>query len=133
MCVNLAEKGLSVTYGDVRGKNMDFAKWVFKKRGYEKIIVLDLENEFDLLKEYDTVLCIDVIEHIPHQKVVLERIARHLRRHGRLIITKLDLQGEEGNPLHLKMEFDGEELLKELGLVKGRYDWLWIKRVSGND
>lgn len=113
---------------------MGFAKWLFKKRGYEKIIVLDIENEFDLLEEYDTVLCIDVIEHIPHQKVVLERMARHLRSNGRLIITKLNFQGEEDTPLHcIKMVFDGEKFLNELGLVKGRYDWLWIKKVSKND
>lgn len=129
LCTKLAENGLHVTYGDVSGKTMGFAKWFFKKRGYEnEIKVLNLENEFDLLGKYDTILCIDVIEHIPHKKIVLERMARHLRNNGRLIITKVNFQGEEGNPLHLKTVLDAEKLLKELGLVKGGYDWLWIKK-----
>lgn len=127
LCIKLAEKGLNVTYGDVRGKNMEFAKWLFKKRGYE-IKVLDIVNEFNCLEEYDTLMCIDVIEHIPHPEVALERMTKHLRNNGRLIITQLNCKG--GVPLHLKMNFDGEKLLNELGLVKGHYDWLWIKKTE---
>lgn len=74
-------------------------------------------------------VCENVIEHIPHPKIVLERMARHLRNNGRLIITKLNFKGEESNPLHcIKKDFDGEKLLNELGLVKEYYDWLWIKK-----
>ena len=102
LCIKLAEKELDVTYGDVRTKNMEFAKRLFEKRGY-KIKVLDIVNEFDHLEDYDTILCIDVIEHIPHPEVVLERMTKHLRNNGRLIIT-------------------------ELGLSKGHHDWLWIKK-----
>jgi len=129
LCIKLAEKGLNVSYCDVRGQNMEFAKWLFKKRGY-KIKVLDCEKDIDLLEEYDTILCIDVIEHIPHPEVVLNRLAMCLRTNRKLIITNLNCPGNDKNtPLHLKMDFDAEKLLNQSGLVKSEeYDWLWTKK-----
>jgi len=50
-----------------------------------------------------------------------------LRKNGNLII-KLNYQREADNPLHLNEDFNGEELLSELGLLKGRYDWLWTEK-----
>jgi len=132
LSVKLAEKGLSVTYAEVNGKNMEFAKWLFKKRGKDNITVLDVEKDQERIwaKEYNTVVCIDVIEHIPHPEVVLEKMAKHLKDEGRLIITGLNCAGStEDAPMHLKMTFDAENLLNSFGLFKSElYDWLCIKK-----
>lgn len=126
LSLKIAEKGLNVTYGDIGKRNIEFAEWVFKKRGFN-IKVLDLDKDLDLLEEYDTIICIDVIEHVTDQEVVLNRLARHLRRNGRLIITKLNWVDDD--PMHLKMEFDAEKLLNSLGVFKSEeYDWLWVKK-----
>lgn len=120
LSIKLAEKGLNVTYADVNGKNMEFAKWLFKKRGRE-IEVLDVEKDEEKIwgEEYDTVVCIDVIEHIPCPEIVLERIARSLKKYGSLIITQLKSCGPvEDAPMHLKIDFDAEKLLNSLGLIK---------------
>lgn len=124
LCIKLVEKGLNVSYCDARSENMEFAKRLFKKRGYE-IKVLD--SGINFLEEYDTILCIDVIEHIPHPEIVLERFARHLRTNGKLIITNLNCSGDDDASLHLKMDFEAEKLLNSFGLYKVDYDGLWIK------
>ena len=131
LSMNIAEKCLNVTYADVNGKNMKFAKWLIKKRGYE-IEVFDIEKDQGKIwaKGYDTTVCIDVIEHIQHPEVVLEKMAKHLKNNGRLIITNLNCAGEtEDAPMHLKIDFDAEKLLNQFGLVKSKeYDWLWTKK-----
>ena len=77
---------------------------------------------------FDTIICIDTIEHVPSPDVVLGDIASHLRGGGKLIISALDCPGEtEHNPMHLKMEFDAEELLNSLGIFKTDVEWLWVR------
>lgn len=134
LSVKLAEKGLSVTYAEINGKNMEFAKWLFKKRGKDNITVLDVEKDQERIwaKEYDTIVCIDVIEHIPYPEDVLKKMARHLKNNGRLIITALECSGPKDDaPMHLKIEFDAEKLLNSFGVFKSdRHDWLWINNLK---
>jgi len=131
LSVKIAEKGLNVTYADVNGECMKFGKWLFLKRGCGHITVLDVEKDEEKIwrREYDTIICIDVIEHIPHPEIVLEKIAKHLKTNGRLIITQLSCMGpDETAPMHFKIDFDAEKLLNSFGVFKsGVYDWLWIK------
>lgn len=129
LCVKLAEKGLNVTYADVKGKTMEFAKWLFKKKG-RSIKVVDLVKDYNRLEKYDTILCIDVIEHTPHPEYLLRRIAKHLRTDGRLIITNLICHGPtQERPMHFKIDFDAEKLLNTLGLFKADREWLWTKKL----
>jgi 2-polyprenyl-3-methyl-5-hydroxy-6-metoxy-1,4-benzoquinol methylase len=130
LSLELAKKGLTVTYAEVKGKNMEFAKWLFARRGFD-INILDLDQYPDLLQEYDTVLCIDVIEHVLHPEDTLERLAKHLKPNGHLIITHLDCLGtDEDNPMHFRIEFDAEKLLNSFGLFRAKHDWLWIKGAT---
>jgi SAM-dependent methyltransferase len=129
LCIELAKKGLNVTYGDVQGRNWDFANWLFEKGGY-KIRMIDLgKNGIPKDMVFDTIICIDTIEHVPNPKDVVVDIVTHLKNNGRLIITALNCSGEtESNPMHLKMEFDAEKMLNSFGVSKSKEkDWLWIK------
>ena len=69
-----------------------------------------------------------MIEHIPRPEAVLEKMTRHLKNNGRLIITGLECSGPKDDaPMHLKINFDAEKLLNSFGLFKSdTYDWLWI-------
>jgi len=126
LCVKLAEKGLETTYGDVKGKNMEFAQWLFKKENLN-IKVVDLIRE-QILEQYDTIIYIDTIEHIPHPETALTTIAKHLKKSGKLIITNLNCPGPTNeSPMHFKINFNAEKLLNSHGIVKTKYDWLWIK------
>ena len=130
LSIRIAEKCLNVTYAEVNGENMEFAKWLFKKRGKNNITVSDIEKDQEKIwaKEYNTIVCIDVIEHIPHPEVVLHKMAKHLKDDGRLIITGLNCPGPtKDTPLHLKIDFDAEELLNSFRVFKTKKDGLWIK------
>jgi 2-polyprenyl-3-methyl-5-hydroxy-6-metoxy-1,4-benzoquinol methylase len=129
LSARLAEKGLNVTYADIQGKTFKFAEWLFKRRGLS-VKVVDLEKHV-LSEQYDTIICIDVIEHIPNPKTVLERMAISLKKQGRLIITNLQCSGDtEVHPMHFKAEFNTEKFLESLGLVKTGKKWLWVKAAA---
>jgi 2-polyprenyl-3-methyl-5-hydroxy-6-metoxy-1,4-benzoquinol methylase len=132
LCIELAKRGFDVTYGDVKGKNMEFAKWRFMKKGLN-VKVIDLVRDHTSLEEYDTILCIDVIEHVPDPKNSLKTIGQHLKTNGKLIITKLTCLGPtKENPCHRKIDFDAKQLLNLLGIFQTKNEWLWIKRTNGN-
>lgn len=130
LSVKLAQKGLKCTYGDVKGKNMEFAKWLFKKRNLD-VRVVDLVKDYGLLEKYDTIICLDVIEHVVNPEVVLRRLVDNLKVGGKLIITNLRCPGPTKRlPTHFRIDFDAEKLLNSLGLFKADREWLWIKSVE---
>jgi 2-polyprenyl-3-methyl-5-hydroxy-6-metoxy-1,4-benzoquinol methylase len=129
LSVKLAMRGHDVTHLDVPGKTLEFAKYYFnKKRLNIKIIVVN-EINVSLPDYYDTIICLEVIEHVPNPKDILQELANKLRKNGRLIITQLDCKGsDESNPMHFKINFNAEELLNSMGLYKSNsYSWLWLK------
>jgi len=125
LSVQLAERELSVTYADIEGKTFDFASWLFQKRN-TSIKVVNLSE--DGLKEmYDTIICIDVIEHVPNSKETLSMLIDHLNDEGILIITNLEMQEVlDIHPMHNTVNFGAEKYLKAQGLKK-ETPWLWIK------
>ena len=128
LCIELARRGFDVTYSDVKGKNMEFAMWRFMKKGLN-VKVIDLVRDQRLLEQYDTILCIDVIEHVPTPKNTLKTISQHLKPNGKLIITNLTCPGPtKQNPTHRKIDFDAKQLLNPLGIVPTDMEWLWLKK-----
>lgn len=128
LCIKLARRGFDVTYSDVKGKNMEFAKWRFMKKGLN-IEVIDIIRDQGLLEQYDTILCIDVIEHVPTPKNTLKTISQHLKPEGKLIITNLTCQGPtKKNPTHRKIDFDAKQLLNSLGIFSTDKVWFWIRK-----
>lgn len=125
LCLKIAEKGLKVDYADLGGETFRFAKWLFKKKNYN-IRMIDLDKN-EISEKYDTILCIDVIEHVVDPKALLGNLAAHLNDNGKLIITALkpDISGEL--PMHFEMKFNPEEYLKSLGMVETKEPFLWIK------
>jgi SAM-dependent methyltransferase len=128
LSIKLAEKGLNVTYADVKGKNMEFARWLFNKKGL-RIKVIDATEP--LPQNYDTILCLYVIEHVPDAKETLTKLCKALKPNGRLIITNYDYKGGDGNPLHRPITFDAEKLMESMGLRKTSKNWLWVKVSNG--
>jgi len=131
LCIELCRKGLNVDHADVSGRTFEFAKWLFKKKGYN-IKMIDLTKE-KLSKDYDTILCLDVIEHVHNPKMLLQELSDHLKNNGNLIITGLKCQDvSENHPMHFKIEFDAEIFLNSLGLFKcaEKKEWLWAKKLS---
>ncbi len=135
LSLKIADKGLDVTYVDLNCENMNFARYRSNKNGY-KIQILDAEKDQGIIweKKYDTIVCLDVIEHIPNPETVLENFCHHLRIDGKLIITGLDCTGPaEDAPMHLKINFDAEKLLNQFGLFSDEvHSWLWLKETESS-
>lgn len=126
LSIELAKKGLSVSYADVEGKTFEFAKWLFKENNLV-IPMIDLNKE-NLTQHYDTVICIDVIEHVSDPGLLLRDIGSHIKKGGSLIITNLQVEEIlEDYPMHFKVEFDAKEYLRSLGFQNKEFPWLWIK------
>lgn len=127
----LAKAGQVVVYADIGGKTFDFARWLLARHGWPEIPMLDVIKDWESIwaRKYSTIICIDVIEHIPTPKEVLERMAASLTENGRLIITGLQCsEPHEEHPMHLPITFDPDTLLKSLGFHQSeKRDWLWIK------
>jgi len=134
LSLELAKRGMDVTYVDVQSKNMEFAKMRFQKYcSSHNIQVLDVDRDQEKIwrKHYDTIICLGVIEHISRPRDILYKMAKSLRKDGRLIITELNCSGPTPNaPTHFKITFDAEKLLNTFGLFKEGYDWIWVKRIS---
>ncbi|OGZ72554.1 MAG: hypothetical protein A2908_01635 [Candidatus Staskawiczbacteria bacterium RIFCSPLOWO2_01_FULL_38_12b] len=128
MCMMAADKKLEVDYADLPGRTFNFAKWLFKKKGYN-ILMIDLSLD-KISQKYDTIFCIDVIEHVICPKELLKDFVDHLHNNGQLMITELDPTIHEGVPFHFELGFNGEEYLKSLGMVKTDKSYLWIKRLE---
>lgn len=127
LCLKLAKKGFNIDYADVCGKTFEFAKWLFQKKGCD-IKMIDLTKN-KLSKKYDTIICIDVIEHLINPRIVLKDFAAHLRNKGKLIITNLNSPVLKEHPMHIEMKFKAEEYLNSLGIVKLKEPWLWQKSL----
>ena len=126
LCIELAKKGLSVTYTDVGSRTFEFAKWLFKKHNLS-IKMIDVNKE-SLTQQYDTIICIDVIEHVFDPRELLKDITSHIKKEGHLIITNLNVEEVlENYPMHFKVEFGAEEYLRFLGFYRKEFPWLWIK------
>lgn len=125
LCIEIAKKGFEVDYADLQGRTFEFAKWLFSKKG-RNIGIINLSAE-KIYKKYDTILCIDVIEHVKDPKLLLKDFVDRLSDGGRLIITALHPDVSEEKPMHFEIKFDPENYLNSLGMVRNKDSFLWIK------
>ena len=124
LCINLTKRGLKVDYLEIPGKISEFAKWLFKKKNLN-IEIVDLN---DLSQKYDTILCIDVIEHVINPQKTLEILVSHLNGGGKLIVTNLNINDSDTHPMHSKLNLNDDRFLNLLGLYRTKEDWLFIKK-----
>src|SRR3989339_452762 len=127
LCLAMSKDGLRVDYADVGGRTFDFAKQMFQKKGVNNISMINLNNE-NISKNYDTILAIDVIEHVPNAKEVIVNLIKHLNKNGRLVVTGLRInEDSQIHPMHQKINFNKEYLIS-LGLLSTNEPWLFLKK-----
>ncbi|MSU54326.1 MAG: methyltransferase domain-containing protein [Candidatus Staskawiczbacteria bacterium] len=127
MSLLLAKNGFSVEYADVSGNTYNYAKWQFAKAGLS-VAMTDLSSG-KVSGRYDTIICIDVIEHLPNAKEVLKSLADSLNSGGTMVVTNLTVSQESSkyHPMHEDAGID-EEYIKSLGLTLSEKSWLLIKQ-----
>lgn len=94
-----------------------------------KIIAANREN-ISLPNCYDTIIYLEVIEHVSNPREIFKIFSNHLNKQGKLIITQLDCEGsDESNLMHFQINFNAHKLLNSQGLYKSEfYPWLCIKK-----
>lgn len=126
LCFKLKKMGLNCDYADLGGRIFNFAKWFFEKNGC-KIKMIDLTHQ-EITKKYETIFCIDVIEHISEPEKELKKLSENLKEGGRMIITNLNIPKTDKHPMHFATKLGSKKYLNELGLYESEKEWLWIKK-----
>lgn len=123
VCIMLAKKGVKdVIYYDVPGATMEFAKWRFNKRDLSITTVEGSEIEDRLDGLYNTVICLDVLEHLTNPELHVKRLADHLTADGKLFITTAFVT-DSSCPLHYKSKKTLDEYPRDAGLLPKRAIW----------
>ena len=95
----LCRLGYDVTLAEVDGLTFDFAKQRMKTRKLHPEYIT-VEDDTPLTDSYETVLMVDVLEHLPNLPVTLKHICDHIHPGGLLMMTAQCFL-EPINPMHL--------------------------------
>lgn len=89
LTLELLQDGFVVTATDYSPELVDFTKGVLKQAGFSPgVYQLDLRNAKALAEDnYDTVICLDVLEHIDDDMIALRNLKTALKPGGVLIIS----------------------------------------------
>jgi 2-polyprenyl-3-methyl-5-hydroxy-6-metoxy-1,4-benzoquinol methylase len=117
MCTMLTENDQvnEVSYYDLPSPVMKFARWRFDKRGLDIIVISGSENQDKLEGIYDTIICLDVLEHLTNPEFHVKRLERHLAVGGQLFVTAA-FATDASYPLHFESERILNEMLWDAGL-----------------
>lgn len=123
MAIRLAERGLNVTYCDVPGNTMKYARWRFRKRGLKVgIIISDSADIIHLKRRYSAILALDVLEHLVNPLNYCRVFHEHLEPGGVLIAKPSFSHDSEEAPMHLaeneKYSDSFAEEMREIGFEK---------------
>lgn len=102
-CWENGEKDL--THYDVPGPVLDFARWRYKKRGIDVHVIeapFDIKRNDPLVGIYDTITCLDVLEHLEDPISHLKQISNHFDQKNRDSKLHINLAGpDEQHPMHI--------------------------------
>lgn len=126
LCAKICRHGLKIDYADLQGRMFNFAQVFFKVNNLN-IKMIELSND-NITDRYDTIFCIDTIEHVLNPKGVLKGLVEHLNNNGQLIITALETNISDDAPMHFAIDFNSEEYFNSLGMEKTNEEFVWIKK-----
>jgi 2-polyprenyl-3-methyl-5-hydroxy-6-metoxy-1,4-benzoquinol methylase len=130
LLLDLARRGHAVTYYDVEGTSMAFARWRAQQRG----LALEITRTKDELaaaarkQGLDTVYSFDVLEHLPDLPGELSFLSSLLGPGGRMMFD-VPAGSTKAHPMHLNHDLDVKAYLAEKGMTEER-SW-WQKLLPG--
>lgn len=132
LSVALAEQGCDVTYLDVEGRSKQYAQWQAERRGVQ----IDFASTHSELegKTFDTIIVLDVLEHLYEPEGVLDLLVKHLADNG-LIILSAYFGATQAHPMHFDHKLNVHRYLSERGFVdaKGFYIRLFGSEAMRRD
>ena len=128
-----ASAGFNVTLADVSEPLLRFARWRCASRGFE-VGTIDLKTEALHKARFDSVVCLDVLEHIHRPLRTLRSIHAAMTRSG-LLFVHAPFGHDADRPMHVVHEDVVTPRMRSLGF-QWREDlesnfpaWLWAPRV----
>lgn len=127
----LAHSGRSVWYSDVPDSvTENFARFLFSKYFPSlNVQIFDSDDPIRYRRFFDTIVCIDVLEHLPNPYSALEDFSKWLVEGGTLICTYTPV--EELYPQHISDIDVG--LFPDLGFEQVGDTWPMVWRLGGGD
>jgi len=119
--LELARRGHPVTYFDVDGETMRFARARAESRGL-KMQFAHTKDELILVagqKGFDTITSFDVLEHIPDLAAELDFLSSLLNPGGRLIFD-VPAGTTRSHPMHLNHQLDIRAHMREKGMLAAK-------------
>ncbi len=120
LALALAKKGATVTYFDVEGESKQYAKWQAERQGLSLNFA---STHVELMQEvFDTIIILDVLEHLFTPLEVLDFLLQRLSVGGMLIVSAY-FGATQAHPMHLDHQLDVGQYLHSQGLIdaKGFY------------
>ncbi len=130
-CEIVSAWGKRVTYLDIPGHVLDFARWRFRKYRLPVEVILSSPTELRLDSAYDIIFTDAVFEHLIHPHEVLGELLGHIKVGGVLILL-IDLGGEDERPMHRPIDVVSlHRQIREAGLLnafgENTFASAWIK------
>ncbi len=128
-----ASVGCRVTLADVSEPLLAFAKWRCERRGFD-VRTIDLKSSRSPRREFDAVVCFDVLEHIHRPLRTLWTIHKSMRP-GSLLFMHAPFGPDPDRPMHVVHEDVVTPRMRQVGFhwrndLETRFpEWLWHPRV----
>jgi 2-polyprenyl-3-methyl-5-hydroxy-6-metoxy-1,4-benzoquinol methylase len=113
LAIELAKRGMAVTYLDVPGRSRDYAEWQATRENTK--LEFTASKEEIAGRQYDTIVSLDVLEHLPDLAGELRFLIALLAPQGRLVLT-IPEGATETQPMHLSHDLSALRILDEAGL-----------------
>lgn len=72
------------------------------QHGYHEVHILNASSYFDLKEQFDLVLCMELLEHVPNPKQVIANCMRHVKVGGRALFSTPDEDGPIDGKIHVR-------------------------------
>lgn len=83
------------TLVDLPTPTLDFARWRFRPFPGVELREPGLGDDLPLDREYDVIVCLDVLEHVVNPLAVVRHLADHLKPGGALLLNFIEAPGGE--------------------------------------
>ncbi|MCS6886479.1 MAG: methyltransferase domain-containing protein [Acidobacteriota bacterium] len=117
LSIALAKQGNDVTYLDVEGRSKEYARWQAKKQGVSIRFVSSHEEIAS--DSFDTIILLDVLEHLYEPQPVLDFLVDRLSVAGMMILSAY-FGATKAHPMHFDHEIDVYGHLLERGFVDAK-------------
>jgi 2-polyprenyl-3-methyl-5-hydroxy-6-metoxy-1,4-benzoquinol methylase len=129
LALALARNGMLVTYFDVPGKTRAYAEWNAARQDLNLLFTSNKDELRGEALKFDTVISLDVLEHMPDLAGELNYLNALLAPKGRLILT-VPVGATQSHPMHLTHDVRTIEFLNQHGF-RNLKDWKL--RLTGSE